>query len=132
MLNNDNHFSAQGARSTAVLRINDSQFRPLHRAMQDAESVTESEDLRLKGRTAAKPTKRDAKNAENTGAGENRRRKDNSQFIKQIKICGNHNTPSRHPSILRVAFFLLELSSAPLSAAFALPQGNQNRQFRLP
>ena len=33
--------------------INDSQFRPLHRAMQDAELVTEDEDLKLECRTAA-------------------------------------------------------------------------------
>ena len=33
--------------------INDRQFRPLCRAMQDAELVTESEGLKLKGRIAA-------------------------------------------------------------------------------
>ena len=33
---------------------------------------------------------KDANKAEKSRAGENRRRKDNSQFIRQIGVCGNH------------------------------------------
>ena len=51
--------------------------------MGGAAEIVGDESARLRN-----DAKRDANKAENTRAGENRRRKDNSQFIRQIGICG--------------------------------------------
>jgi hypothetical protein len=53
--------------------------------MEDAQLVAERKDLQLKGRTAAEGQRKDAINAESTSTGANRRKRDDSQSITQIR-----------------------------------------------
>jgi hypothetical protein len=43
-----------------------------------------------------KDTERDAINAENTSTGTNRRKRDNSQSVIQIRVCGNGRPVSQY------------------------------------
>jgi len=63
--------------------------------MQDAELVTENENLKLECRTAAERSQQGRSNADNTTVGENRRRVRSSHFISQAGICENHNLKRR-------------------------------------
>jgi hypothetical protein len=67
------------------------QFRPLHGALQNAELMTEGEDLKLSAARLWNDAKRVANSAEHAGKHGNRRKNINSESISQIRVYENHN-----------------------------------------
>jgi hypothetical protein len=66
------------------------QLRALDRALEDADLMTQREDLELKAARVRNEAPRKAKTAVRTGPKRKRLMSDNSQFINLIGVCGNH------------------------------------------